>query len=51
MKSEIIEFTRDRREFMTSIVNMSTNTNVITLKITYSNSFKEETIKTRIFIL
>ena len=36
---------------MTSIVDMSTNINVITLKIIHSNSFRKETIKIRIFIL
>ena len=36
---------------MTSIIDMSVNTNVITLKTTYSNSFKKETTKIRIFIL
>ena len=36
---------------MTSIVDMSTDTNVITFKTIHPDSFKEETIKTRIFIL
>ena len=36
---------------MTSIVDMFINTNVITLKTIYSDLFREETIKTRIFIL
>ena len=36
---------------MTSIVDMSINTNAIILKTIHPNSFKKETIKTRIFIL
>ena len=36
---------------MISIIDMSVNVNVITFKTTYSNLFKRETIKTRIFIL
>ena len=36
---------------MTNTINMSFDTNVIILKTIHSNSFREETIKTRIFIL
>ena len=36
---------------MTSIINMSIDTNVITLKTVHSDSFRRETTKTRIFIL
>ena len=36
---------------MTSTTDMSVNANVITLKTTHSDSFKKETIKTRIFML
>ena len=36
---------------MTNTTSMSINTNVITLKTVYSDSFREETIKIRIFIL
>ena len=36
---------------MTSIVDISISTNVITLKTIYPDSFRRETIKTRIFIL
>ena len=36
---------------MTNIVNMSINTNVIIFKTIHPNSFRRETIKTRIFIL
>ena len=51
MESETVGFTRNKREPITSIVDMSTHTNVITLKTIHSDSFKKETIKTRIFIL
>ena len=36
---------------MTNVIDMSIDTNVITFKIIHSNLFKEETTKTRIFIL
>ena len=51
VKSELIRFTRNRKEFMTSIIDMFSNTNVITLKTVYPDSFRGKTIKTRIFIL
>ena len=51
MESELTRLTRNKKEFMTNIVDMSINTNAITLKTVYSDSFKKETIKTRIFIL
>ena len=51
MELEFIRFTRNREKLMINIIDMSFNTNVITLKTTHSNSFREETTKTRIFIL
>ena len=36
---------------MTNTIDMSVNTNVITLKTTYPDPFRRETTKTRIFIL
>ena len=51
MKSELIRFTKDREKLIISITSMSINTNVITFKTIHSDSFRKETIKTRIFIL
>ena len=51
MKPESIRLTKNRKELMTSIVDMSISTNAITLKTTHPDSFRKETIKTRIFIL
>ena len=51
VESELIRFTRDREKPMTSIADMSINTNVITFKTVHSDSFRKETIKIRIFIL
>ena len=51
MKLEPIRPTRNRKELMTSIIGISINTNAITLKTVHPNPFKEETTKTRIFIL
>ena len=36
---------------MTNIIDMSIDTNTITLKTVYSNLFRKETTKTRIIIL
>ena len=51
VKLEPIESTRNKKKLMTNIIDMSVNTNVITLKTTHSDLFKRKTIKTRIFIL
>ena len=51
MKLELVRLVRNRKELMTSVVDMSINTNVITFKTTHSDSFRKETIKIRIFIL
>ena len=51
VESETVELTEIRQELMISIADMSINTNTITLKTVHSNSFRKETIKTRIFIL
>ena len=51
VKSEPTRSTRNKKEFMISIIDMSVDVNAITLKITYPNSFRKETTKTRIFIL
>ena len=51
MESESTRFIGNRKEFMISIADMFTSTNVITLKMTHSDSFRGGTIKTRIFIL
>ena len=51
VESELTEPVKNRRRFITSIIDMFISTNVITLKIIHSNSFRKETIKTRIFIL
>ena len=51
MELESTRSTRNKKEFIISIVNMFISTNAITLKTTHSDSFRKETIKTRIFIL
>ena len=51
VESELIRFTRNKEKLMINIIDMSSNTNAITLKTTHLDSFREETIKTRIFIL
>ena len=51
MKSESIRSTENKEKFIINIVDISINTNAIILKAIHSNSFKRETIKTRIFIL
>ena len=51
IKLEFIELTRNRKKFMINIIDIFIITNVITLKIVYSNSFKRKMTKTRIFIL
>ena len=51
MESELIRLTRNREKLMTNTIDMSFNINVITLKTIHSNSFRTETVKTRIFIL
>ena len=51
MELESIGPTRHKKKFMTSTLDMSFSTNAITLKTTHSDPFKEETTKTRIFIL
>ena len=48
---ELIRSTRNRGELMTNTIGMSSDTNVITLKTTHSDSFRGGTTKTRIFIL
>ena len=51
MESEPTRPTRNREKLMTSIIGMSSGTNVITLKMVHPDSFRGGTIKTRIFIL
>ena len=51
MESESIRSIENKEKLMTNIIDMSIDTNVITLKIVHSNLFRKETIKTRIFIL
>ena len=51
MESESIKLTRNKKEFMTSIVDMFISTNVITLKTIHLDLFRRGTIKTKIFIL
>ena len=51
MKSELTRLTRNKEEFMTSIIDMFFDTNAITLKAIHPDSFRERTIKIRIFIL
>ena len=51
MELEPVRLTRNRKELITNIINMSIDTNTITLKTVHSNSFRKETTKTRIFIL
>ena len=51
MESESIRFTENKEKLMTNVIDMSVNTNVITLKVIHSDPFRKETTKTRIFIL
>ena len=51
MKSESIRPTRNRKESIISITDMSVSTNAITLKTTHPDLFRKGTIKIRIFIL
>ena len=51
VKTKLVRFTRDRKEFITSITDISVSTYVITFKSIHSDSFRGETIKIRIFIL
>ena len=51
MKPEPTGSTRHREKFMTNIIDISFNTNAITLKTVHPNLFRRETTKIRIFIL
>ena len=51
VKQKPTRSSRNREELITSITDMSTDIQTITLKTTHPNSFRGGTIKTRIFIL
>ena len=51
MESEPTRSIENRKKFITNIIDIFIDTNVITLKTIHSNPFRRETTKTKIFIL
>ena len=51
IKLKSIRLIRNREKFITNIIDIFIDINIITFKIIYLNSFRKETTKTKIFIL